>query len=68
MENATFWTKSWENLVFGKGYPVQIQKYDQKIDGVDRFHQNPQSLHSPISLPVSSFYLVTSGNFDLLSV
>ncbi len=45
-----------------------IQKDDQNIDGVDRFHQHLQSLHSPIPLPGSTFNSVTLDSFDLYAV
>ncbi len=39
-----------------------------KTDGVDQFHQHPQSLHGPKPLPGLTFNSVMLGSFDLYAV
>ncbi len=58
-KKCVFWKKN------KKTCPDQIQNDDQNIDGIDRFHQQIQSLHDPKPLSGSSFHSVLLGSFDL---
>ncbi len=52
LKKATFWTKLRKYFFCQR---LRLQNDDQNIDRVDCFHQHPQSLRSPISLPDFSF-------------
>ncbi len=58
-KKCVFWKK------LNKTCPDQIQNDDQNIDGIDRFHQQTQSLHDPKPLSGSSLHSVLLGSFDL---
>ncbi len=59
--------KSWE-IVFVKDCVRFGIRSMIKTDGVDQFHQHPQSLHGPKPLPGLTFNSVMLGSFDLYAV